>query len=47
MKREKIMEEKRKELRLEFEKETGAHPFADQKYIQWLEQKLVSRTDHA
>lgn len=29
-------------LREEFENETGAHVFADQQYIQWLE-KLVER----
>lgn len=29
-------------LREEFESETGAHPFADQQYIEWLE-KLVER----
>jgi hypothetical protein len=29
-------------LREEFESETGSHPFADQRYIEWLE-KLVER----
>ena len=29
-------------LREEFESETGAHPFADQQYIDWLE-KVVER----
>lgn len=28
-------------LREEFESETGAHPFADQQYIIWLEKKLL------
>jgi len=30
-------------LREQFEKETGAHPFADQKYIEWLE-KFIKRS---
>lgn len=29
-------------LREEFESETGAHPFADQQYIEWLE-KVIKR----
>ena len=29
-------------LREQFEKETGSHVFADQKYIEWLEEKLTS-----
>ena len=29
-------------LREEFTSETGAHPFADQQYIEWLE-KVVER----
>lgn len=37
--------EKYRELRHQFEKETGSHPFADQKYIQWLEQQLVNKND--
>lgn len=36
--------EKCKELRQQFERETGSHPFADQKYIQWLEQKIVKES---
>jgi hypothetical protein len=30
-------------LRKQFEKETGAHPFADQQYIKWLEKKLENK----
>lgn len=31
-------------LREEFESETGVHPFADQKYIEWLEAKVEELT---
>ena len=34
--------EKHRELRKQFEKETGSHPFADQQYIKWLEQRVVN-----
>ena len=39
------LEKYREELRHQFEEETGSHPFADQKYIKWLEEKLVKESD--
>lgn len=37
--------EKHVGLREQFINETGSHPFADQKYIKWLEERLVKRSD--